>query len=273
VVDAEGEPLVVYHGTSADVQAFDPGQLQAEGIHLTADSSVANRYATSRSMDGGRGANVIPLYVKADRVLDVPMINTDVIKDAAASGFDAVRRGDHIVVMRPEQIKSAIGNSGRFDAGSASLTDSRFASWADQINAAIADIRAAAQEAANVQDAPQARADAPADGARQPGQAAQPARADAPGAGPAGAAEQGGGVPAAGGSATEAGLVAARLAEVSQQFPDLTVQMDGMDQPMRLSEFLEQVQREAMEGTDLDIGGNDAPLMQVAATCFLLNGA
>jgi len=42
---------------------------------------------------------------------------------------------------------------------------------------------------------------------------------------------------------------------------------------MRLSEFLEQVQREAMEGTDLDIGGNDAPLMQVAATCFLLNGA
>jgi len=138
---------------------------------------------------------------------------------------------------------------------------------------AAREMTATQQEAANVQDAPQARADAPADGARQPGQAAQPARADAPGAGPAGAAEQGSGVPAAGGADAAPGLVAARLAEVSQQFPDLTVQMDGMDQPMRLSEFLEQVQREAMEGTDLDIGGNDAPLMQVAATCFLLNGA
>lgn len=68
-------------------------------------------------------------------------------------------------------------------------------------------------------------------------------------------------------------MVAARLADVSQQFPDLSVQMDGMDKPMPLSEFLAQVQREAMEGTDLDIGGNDAPLMQVAANCLLLNGA
>lgn len=48
--------------------------------------------------------------------------------------------------------------------------------------------------------------------------------------------------------------------------------MDGMDQPMRLSDFLEQVKREAAEGTDSDLGGNDAPLMQVAASCFLING-
>lgn len=139
---------------------------------------------------------------------------------------------------------------------------------------AVREITATRQEAAaNVQDAPQARADAPATGARQPEPAAQPQAADARGAAPAGAAEPGGGVPRAGGGSPEAAVVADRLADVSQQFPDLTVQMDGMDQPMRLSEFLEQVQREAMEGTDLDIGGNDAQLMQVAATCFLLNGA
>lgn len=139
---------------------------------------------------------------------------------------------------------------------------------------AAREMTATRQEApANAQDAPQARADAPADGARQPQPSAQPARADAPGSGPAGAGEQGGGLPSAGGSATEAGLVAARLAEVSQQFPDLTVQIDGMDAPMKLSDFLEQVRRDAMEGTDMDLGGNDAPLMQVAASCFLLNGA
>lgn len=139
---------------------------------------------------------------------------------------------------------------------------------------AVREITATRQEAAaNVQDAPQARADAPATGARQPEPASQPQGPDARGASPAGAAEQGGGVPRAGGAAPEAAAVAARLADVSQQFPDLTVQMDGMDSPMRLSDFLDQVRREAMDGTDMDIGGNDAPLMQVAASCFLLNGA
>lgn len=146
---------------------------------------------------------------------------------------------------------------------------------------------AAAREAAalttteprtNVQDAP--RTDAPAAGRAdtQPSpapakQGAQPTRTDAGGAGPAGAGEQGGaGVSGARSGTAEAGLVARRLAEVQQQFPDLAVQMDGMDAPMRLSDFLDQVQREAMEGSDFDLGGNDAPLMQVAATCFLLNG-
>lgn len=124
----------------------------------------------------------------------------------------------------------------------------------------------------NVQDAPQARTDAPAGSARQPEQGAQSQAADARSPGQDGAGAQGGGVSRAGSDAAEAAVVAARLADVSQQFPDLTVQMDGMDKPMPLSDFLAQVQREAMEGTDFDLGGNDAPLMQVAASCFLLNG-
>lgn len=67
-------------------------------------------------------------------------------------------------------------------------------------------------------------------------------------------------------------MVAQRLADIQTQFPDLTVQMDGMDKPVRLADFLAEVQREAMEGTDFELGGNDAPLMQVAASCFLING-
>lgn len=132
----------------------------------------------------------------------------------------------------------------------------------------------------NVQDAQQARTEASTAGRAdtQPSpapaqQGAQPTRTDAGGARQSGAGEQGGaGFSGAGGSAAEAGLVAQRLAEVQQQFPDLTVQMDGMDKPMPLADFLAQVQREAMEGSDFDLGANDAPLMQVAATCSLLNG-
>lgn len=48
--------------------------------------------------------------------------------------------------------------------------------------------------------------------------------------------------------------------------------MDGMERPVKLADFLADVQREAMEGTDFELGGNDASLMQVAASCFLLNG-
>ena len=126
---------------------------------------------------------------------------------------------------------------------------------------------ATTKEPANVQDAPKAvgqPAEAPAQ--------AKPQTAAARGAGPAGAGEQGSGVSGSGGATAEAGLVDQRLTDIQQQFPDLTVQMDGMDAPVKLADFLEQVKREAMEGTDMDLGGNDAPLMQVAANCFLLNG-
>lgn len=69
------------------------------------------------------------------------------------------------------------------------------------------------------------------------------------------------------GVAAEQGAAAGRLAQIRQQFPDLQVQLDGMDAPMRLDDFLAAVKAEADELSA------DAPLMQVAAECALLNGA
>lgn len=69
------------------------------------------------------------------------------------------------------------------------------------------------------------------------------------------------------GASAEQGAAAGRLAQIRQQFPDLRVQLDGMDAPMRLDDFLAAVKAEA------DELGADAPLMQVAAECALLNGA
>ena len=74
------------------------------------------------------------------------------------------------------------------------------------------------------------------------------------------------------GAKAETAAHAARLAEIQAAFPDLEVMLDGMDKPAKLSEFLADIQRQAMEGTDMELGGNDAPLMQVAANCLLLNG-
>ena len=357
VTDEQGQPLVVYHGTNADVPAFDLGKAGAFGENFgrvaffSSDPGVAGSYAArwmgspdfvaakashdralseyaqavlkhgkespeakaakqeadSASAAAKRaakaveematpseGANVVPAHLSLRNPLVVDaggknwsQVNEQAVRAAMDGGHDglilrnvvdsanstAAKSSTVYAVFDPKQIKSAIGNSGKFDPSSPSLTDSRFASWADQINAAIADMRAAAQESANVQDAPQAR-QAGRSGDMQPeAAAAKQTGTDAAGNQPATAGEQGGGgVSAAGSMPAEAGLVAQRLAEVSQQFPDLTVQMDGMDKPMALADFLAQVQREAMEGTEFDLGGNDAPLMQVAATCFLLNG-
>lgn len=289
VVDDAGRPLVVYHGTAADVAGFDLGRLQAEGIHLSADPAVANTYASSRAMDGGRGANVMPVYVKADRVLDVPMVTTEAIRRAAADGFDAVRRGDHIVVMRPEQIKSAIGNSGRFDPNSASLTDGGFATWADQVNAAIRELKARTDATTRPQ-APNPEAAAPA---RSAGDAAT--AADAADTGRAAASVEAAGLNAPDDLAAvsdalrplapsisdqidallrnrpqpeaPAGAADARRMEaIRAQFPDLQVMVDGMDKPMPMAEFLAAAKAEA------DDLAADAPLIQTAAECALLHG-
>lgn len=57
-----------------------------------------------------------------------------------------------------------------------------------------------------------------------------------------------------------------RMAAIAAQFPDLQVMVDGMEKPMPMAEFLAAAKAEA------DDLAADAPLMQVAAECALVNG-
>lgn len=68
------------------------------------------------------------------------------------------------------------------------------------------------------------------------------------------------------GQQAETAAASARLAQIAQDFPDMLVQMDGMDAPAKISDFLAAVKAEA------DELAADAPLMEVAAQCALLNG-
>lgn len=69
VVDSQGKPLVVYHGTNADISVFDPafrGQNTGapsarEGFFFTDSAEVASGYATDAG--GGQGDNVIPVLL------------------------------------------------------------------------------------------------------------------------------------------------------------------------------------------------------------------
>lgn len=65
------------------------------------------------------------------------------------------------------------------------------------------------------------------------------------------------------GAQQAAAAVDAQAAEIARLSPDMMVQLDGMDAPVRLADALEMVRREA------EAEAADAPLLQVAAECFL----
>ena len=58
VVDDAGEPLVLYHSTKEDFDAFEPGK---EGIHLGTSDQANMRTA-------GLGTRLLPVYVRAERL-------------------------------------------------------------------------------------------------------------------------------------------------------------------------------------------------------------
>lgn len=151
VVDEQGRPLVVYHGTNADFDTFIPSAEGKAGsaIYATQDASYTSAFAD------GEWHNVMPVYVRMTkplRVMQSDGIPVDAIaakypevfgdRDPAAMPGSEVRRAildagyDGVIVsargkpffevaaMRPEQIKSATGNDGSFDATDDSLIGS-----------------------------------------------------------------------------------------------------------------------------------------------------
>lgn len=80
VVDAEGKPLVVYHGTNVDITEFKQpqrwlgnGELAPTGVHFFAkEPPVATAFAENRTRLAKDGApNVVPVFLKASNPIDL----------------------------------------------------------------------------------------------------------------------------------------------------------------------------------------------------------
>ena len=133
VVDAEGKPLVVYHGTA---RAFDTFNVRGLGAWFTSQPDVAGSYseiATRAASDGA--AQVIPVHLSIKNPAPSEAI-FDAYQDAKkakvpkggavafvrekleAHGYDGIVDGKGVdaayVAFRPEQIKS-VNNRGTFD--------------------------------------------------------------------------------------------------------------------------------------------------------------
>jgi hypothetical protein len=75
VVDAEGKPLRVYHGTDADFTSFRQAKegTFGKGIYVTPNPETASGYAASSAGGDtrGKGGNVMPLYASLKNPIEV----------------------------------------------------------------------------------------------------------------------------------------------------------------------------------------------------------
>lgn len=151
VVDENGQPLVVYHGTGAEFTEFDPdltgtatdAGTEGKGFYFTSDWDAAKSNADYVTGFGEReGAKVMAVYLaiespykinrnNAPRGLESnPKEAAKFTKNLIKQGYDGVEYtlmngSKNYVAFYPEQIKSATDNTGAFDAGNPDIRFSR----------------------------------------------------------------------------------------------------------------------------------------------------
>lgn len=142
-----GVPVVAdaFHGTTREFDAFSSSTLgektggadAKEGHFLSDNPNAADQFTWE---NGDKSGHIMPAYVRllnplvSDHALSgaTGTAAGKIIAEAKAAGHDGVifqrsdmlgNKGATFVAFDPKQIKSAIGNSGKFDPNSASLTD------------------------------------------------------------------------------------------------------------------------------------------------------
>lgn len=148
VVDENGRPLVVYHGTpTGGFTEFDAGQsgragdpgIRGKGFYFSNNEGLADMYQT-RPNHGRTGIpQTYPVYLSIRNPYDG---NKDVLgllgrgtdtseirRKIESSGYDGViyilpdGKNIEFVAFNPNQIKSAIGNKGTFDPNNPSILE------------------------------------------------------------------------------------------------------------------------------------------------------
>ncbi len=130
VVDAEQRPQVMYHGTTQDVAEFKRGvelgaglrhpSLASEAFWFSPHPEIASEFAMlGPDIVAMPGANVMPVYLGISNPFEMRYAEQRdyTVAELAEQGYDGVHMTDSgdWLAFYPEQIKSAVGNVGRFD--------------------------------------------------------------------------------------------------------------------------------------------------------------
>jgi hypothetical protein len=128
VVDSNGEPLIVYHGSSVDFNLFEnkPREIgrrktSAKGFYFTKDKWSATQYAGSDGFVKSYFLKILNYPSKQDKeVLEYSDIDDylfDYGKTIDRFGYDgAIDVQGDFIVWNPEQIKLADGTNTTFDS-------------------------------------------------------------------------------------------------------------------------------------------------------------
>lgn len=152
VVDADGRPLVVYHGTTVDFNLFRDN---SRGVHFVSPSKTwISKFNTNEDGTVAEGANVMAVYVKADNAFDFEnkkhVNNLAMEASLGSAAISQIRKGSwsrledrttlsaikrlgfdglyvsedgikNLAAFSSSQIKSATGNRGTFDPANANI--------------------------------------------------------------------------------------------------------------------------------------------------------
>lgn len=106
VVDSEGNPLVVYHGTDSDISSFDTSLIGSKseklktGFFFTSSTDESNLYAI------GDNPNVMPVYLRIEKpyieecnypAADWEWMKASRVVSAKKNGYDG------IIMKSPQQ--------------------------------------------------------------------------------------------------------------------------------------------------------------------------
>ncbi len=122
VVDENGEPLVVYHGSPLSFDSF------GKNSWFTTDPNDSKTYSTMAVPDQELSPQTYPVFLN---LRNPKYIQHYIIKSEAEASLDKLKRDSgliidqgnrkHFVIKNPTQIKSATGNNGNFDGTDANI--------------------------------------------------------------------------------------------------------------------------------------------------------
>jgi hypothetical protein len=136
VIDENGEPLIVYHGTGTEFSEFNTSNTRIGkigiGAYFTPKIMKANLFSTI-AMSKGQSPFTIPVFLSITNPLyihshdDIPHhVDKDYIMNQGYDGIILLDGNEiyEIVAYNPNQIKSAIGNTGDYSKESDNFNES-----------------------------------------------------------------------------------------------------------------------------------------------------
>ena len=138
IVDENGEPMVMYHGTPKDFTVFDREKIQrGYGFWFTQNDFEADNY--SYGEEEGDVPRVIPVFLNVRRPATLEDVNGSLLEDfrkevgggvspeafirdkyatefLRSRGYDGLTFGDKAIVYESNQIKSATENNGGYSS-------------------------------------------------------------------------------------------------------------------------------------------------------------